>query len=363
MHTKQKNIFSRSFSRKFRQFLIIFFFNIFIIVFFIYGFEYCLKLKDPMLKLPINGRIENKHYTWGNLVVSNEYGFRERDFDTLKPPNTYRIMVLGDSLTWGAGLALKQRYTDLTEKFLNEKNCSFRFEVLNFAIPGGPTVVERDILKEYKRLVDPDLIVLGFCINDPQPEGEDYTIEKENFNKKHRVLIDSIIKKLNCVGLVYTAKAFDKVIYKIAEKLGIIPTWIDGLRRPYSTSSEEWLDFEQALKDIKNMSDEMNLPPPVFTVLNQGLYTDRPTDYADPNEKLRNILELYRKAEKAAAKEGFKSCNHEKEIIAHLSGKILAVNIMDGHPSAELNSVYAKKLSEIIIESIGLPDNKNKIHN
>ena len=62
----------------------------------IFGFEL---LFSPYNYLPINGIVDGKRYTWGHLVENNRYGFREREFQTPKPSGTYRIMVLGDSLT------------------------------------------------------------------------------------------------------------------------------------------------------------------------------------------------------------------------------------------------------------------------
>ncbi|MYH27884.1 MAG: SGNH/GDSL hydrolase family protein [Acidobacteria bacterium] len=126
---------------------------------------------DPHRRLPVNARIDGVRYTWGHRVENNGYGFRERDFTSPKPSGVYRVMVLGDSFTWGAGLAVEERYTAIAEALLNEASHRgrFEFEVLNFGLRAAPTTEERDVLRDYKDLVRPDLIVVGFCINDPQP--------------------------------------------------------------------------------------------------------------------------------------------------------------------------------------------------
>jgi len=62
------------------------------------------------------GRIPKNDFktvTWSHSVVNNALGFREREVRIPKPPSLFRVMVLGDSLTWGAGLATDQRYSDL----------------------------------------------------------------------------------------------------------------------------------------------------------------------------------------------------------------------------------------------------------
>ena len=96
------------------------------------------------------------------------------------------------------------------------------------------------------------------------------------------------------------------------------------------------------------MSDEMKLPPPVFAVLNQGTHTDQPTDYNNPDEELKIYLQWYHQAEKAASELGFAAYGHEKEIASQLSNEILAVNVVDVHPSKELNQLYAKELFDLI---------------
>jgi hypothetical protein len=118
-------------------------------------------------------------------------------------------------------------------------------------------------------------------------------------------------------------------------------------------ASPEWRGFEQALRDIKSISDARGLPSPIFAVLNEGTYTDRPTDYNNPDAALRRRLRWYHQAEAAAAKIGFKTLNFEKDIAQQLSRESLAVNVVDRHPSARLNRIYARKLHEVIAAQIG----------
>lgn len=39
-------------------------------------------------------------------VQLNSWGFREKEFNLVKPNNTYRIAVIGDSITYGQGVAI-----------------------------------------------------------------------------------------------------------------------------------------------------------------------------------------------------------------------------------------------------------------
>jgi lysophospholipase L1-like esterase len=315
----------------------------------LYGFELFLRLTDPAAKLGLDGVYEGRLYTWGHEVVNNRYGFRERQFPVPKPKDTFRIVVLGDSFTWGAGLAVEQRYTNVLEDLLKAKYPQKNTEVLNFGTPGGPTILQRDILRKYKDLAEPDLIILGFCLNDPQPRAQDYSAERERFDRKYGPTLRRIRRGLSFVGLVCMGERLDKAVSRLAEIVGAIPRWQVALQRTYEKNSPEWLAFIIALKDIKTMSDEMALPPPIFAVLNQGTSTDRPTNYSHPDEELKLYLQWYHQAETTAAELGFTTCNYEKEIAAELSHKPIAVNLVDVHPSKELHRVYAEKLAVIVV--------------
>jgi lysophospholipase L1-like esterase len=320
------------------------------------GLEGALRYMDPARGLPLDdeGRTSRRpRYTWGHPVVVNSFGFREREVRVPKPSGTYRIMVLGDSFTWGAGLGVGERYTDLLETALAAHFAERRrLEVLNFGIPGGPTVDERNILRKYKDLVRPDLVVVGFCLNDPQPHDQDYSRERERFENTYGRVLRKVRAGLTELRLSRLGATLDTGAYRLAEVLGIIPVWQVALDRAYEPSSPEWREFERALGDIRRMADEMGLPPPIFAVLNQGTSTVRPTDYEHPDGDLRQLLRWYHQATEAAERAGFVAYGHEREIARELHGQVLAVNVLDGHPSAALNRVYARKLYEVAVPII-----------
>lgn len=297
---------------------------------------------SPYRGLPPDGLIDGERYTWGHRVEDNAYGFRERDFASPKPPGVYRVMVLGDSLTWGVGLAVEERYTAVAEDLLNRRADGARFEVLNFGLTGNPTVVERDILLAYKDLVEPDLIVVGFCSNDPQPGPMNDSVERENLRRSMTgravVRVEVFVRSL---GFPYLARLGRDGFYALAERAGLIPGWQAALQRAYEPSSEEWRGFLRALRDIRGVSDELGLPRPLFAVLTHG---GAPSDYEHPHGDVGRRLAWDRRAEEAARDLGFGAYNHEREIRNRIKDQTLQVNAADEHPSANLNRVYGEKL-------------------
>lgn len=335
--------------KRLKEFMVILLIDILLAATILYSAEYIIKARYG---LPVNRFIKGNVVTYGHRVVNNKYQFRERDFATPKPKGVYRIMVLGDSLTWGPGLAVQERYTKLLEDYLNKEFLGIKIEVLNFGLIAASTIQERDVLKVFKDLVEPDLIIVGFCLNDPQPKEQDYSEEKAKFDATSGKIFRLMSHFLRRLGLTYISDMLDKAVFMFANKIGIIPSWQVALQRTYEKNSKEWICFGSALREIKKMSDSMHLPAPIFSVLNQGTYADKPTDYRNPDENLKLYLKWWHQAEKEAADAGFKTCNFEKEIANQLSEEPLSINELDVHPSARLNHLYAQKLFQIIKRDI-----------
>ncbi len=104
---------------------------------------------------------------YGKLYSTNSYGFRGKEPLAPKPEGTFRIAVVGDSLTMGSGVADDDTYSSVLEEQLNSTHADRRFEVLNMGLNGLPinTIVARRVLRQAPPLA-PDMIVYGYTLND-----------------------------------------------------------------------------------------------------------------------------------------------------------------------------------------------------
>ena len=152
------------------------------------------------------------------------------------------------------------------------------------------------------------------------------------------------MEKVEQLKLEHTADLSRAALDSFIVKVGLVPRWQDAMQRTYEKDSPQWQQFEQALRDIKSISDELDLPQPIFAVLNQGTYTDRPTDYRQPDEELRVFLRWYHQAEQTAAELGFNPLNFEPEFAEQLNDQIMAANLLDLHPSPMMHRIYAQKM-------------------
>jgi lysophospholipase L1-like esterase len=97
---------------------------------------------------------------------TNADGFRGR-LPGAKRPATARVLVLGDSYTFGWAVTEEEVYPQRLEAILRQAGADV--EVLNLGVPGYNTEQERHLLEETLPRYDPDIVVLGYVLNDAEP--------------------------------------------------------------------------------------------------------------------------------------------------------------------------------------------------
>ena len=103
----------------------------------------------------------------GVPVKINALGFRDdRDYGIEKPAGGFRILVLGDSVTFGHGTRSDTTYPYLLEQRLREWKPEIAWQVWNLGVPGYATSQELAYLERIGARYDPDLVIVGFYQND-----------------------------------------------------------------------------------------------------------------------------------------------------------------------------------------------------
>lgn len=101
---------------------------------------------------------------------TNALGYRDRDHAVEKPPGTYRIVVLGDSIAAGLFITdYENTFPALLESGLRQRDIDA--EVINLSVNGYNTQQEVETLKDRGLQFSPDLVVLAFCVNDRRMSG------------------------------------------------------------------------------------------------------------------------------------------------------------------------------------------------
>ena len=108
-------------------------------------------------------------YWQGALQVYNSDGMRMIGSPPPKNPSLFRVLVLGDSMTYGDGIEEWFTYSRQLERLLRGQR--WRVEVANAGISGAQS---EDIVRVARRLIpemQPNLVIYGVCLNDFLPSG------------------------------------------------------------------------------------------------------------------------------------------------------------------------------------------------
>jgi hypothetical protein len=103
-------------------------------------------------------------WSGGAPVHTNSHGFRGPEWAVPKPPGTFRVMVLGDSLSFGNLVAYEDTYAARLRQALQQRGP--RAEVVLAAVGGWDTAQELAFLEQEGLGYQPDVVVLGFFYND-----------------------------------------------------------------------------------------------------------------------------------------------------------------------------------------------------
>lgn len=97
-------------------------------------------------------------------VKTNSLGLRDKEYD-LTQTDAKRILLLGDSYTFGYGVQAEENFDSVLEEMLQQ--AGKRFIVMNTGVNGWGTLQQtlygRDHLEQFR----PDVVVITFCGNDP----------------------------------------------------------------------------------------------------------------------------------------------------------------------------------------------------
>ena len=207
---------------------------------------------------PVRGqRLAPNYDGWfaGVPVHINRLGLRDtREYDLAKRAHTFRILVLGDSVTFGHGSVYEHTYPYLVEQQLKAWRPDVDWQVWNAAVPGYNTSQELDHLKEIGPQFSPDLVVVGFYENDlvdnrpPQQPGWLKTAGAKALSFAQRHIYSIQLYKRVYLQAAWRLSASDK--YR--ERLENVNSEEQELRKTDTLADAE----QQKLTDFDRLTDE-----------------------------------------------------------------------------------------------------------
>jgi len=128
-----------------------------------------LKIKSRYPLLSHEHAPNSEALLYGVNISINSKGWRGDEFDSKKENATYRILMVGDSITLGWGIEENATFSKIIEEKLNENRPLDDFneyEVINMGVGNYNTQMEYAVLKEKGINYDPNLIIVNYYLND-----------------------------------------------------------------------------------------------------------------------------------------------------------------------------------------------------
>ncbi|MGN7611563.1 SGNH/GDSL hydrolase family protein, partial [Magnetococcales bacterium HHB-1] len=180
-------------------------------------------------------------FLMGADVHINSKKLRDREFDYQKPEQTFRILMLGDSVTFGWGVRVQDTVSKLLEHALNAKpDRKHAFEVINTGVGNYNTQMQTDYFFSEGYKYQPNLILLNYFINDAEPRPQ----RTENFWLEHSYAAVYLLGKLD----------------SILRQSSVRKPWQDYYSDLYKPQASGWKIAKKSIKRLAHYSQKNQIP-------------------------------------------------------------------------------------------------------
>ena len=181
---------------------------------------------------------------------TNSHGLRDRD-RAAKQPGARRVLVMGDSYTWGYAVAEEEAYPQAAERLLKERGYS-QIDVINGGIPDYNSRQERKLLEQLMPVYEPDAVILGYVVNDAEPSTAMPTTPDETYRHSTSWFLTELAERLN-------RRLFRRRVLPSAKDTAA-DNYLDG----FDEGSVKWRDSKDALREMRDLCAAAGIS---FTIL------------------------------------------------------------------------------------------------
>jgi lysophospholipase L1-like esterase len=287
--------------------------------------KYAVTLKQPVPDPRLSFvHVPSGHaFLMGVDVSINSQGLRDREYPLVKPPDTYRILLLGDSTTFGWGVREEDTVAKILERSLNHDE-GRPYEVINAGVGNYDTVQEVTYYRERGRAFHPDLVILEYFINDAEPVPR----EQQGFLRDKSYFVAFVVSRAD--GILRVA--------------GRRPDWREYYRSLYADHQPGWQAAQEALGELARTARQDGAAALVALLPELHQIND---EY--PFAREHTLVRA------ASARYALPSL----ELIDGLRGQgpesNLWVTPLDDHPNARANHLIAVQMQHWIVQQRGHP--------
>jgi hypothetical protein len=243
-----------------------------------------------------------------------------------------RVVSLGDSFAWGVGVEFDDTYGQRVERVLSHRRRT-PWQVVNLALPGMNSVAEAAQLAAEGLAYDPDVVALGYVLNDSEDENgaearrvEDW-LEDKREPKSPRLFDRSALYRVVSTRIWATLENRRR---------------IGGYKSMYAPDYPGWIAGRRALRTMGGLCRERGIP---FVVLIFPLFGN-PLDESYP------FAEIHAQVARVAAEAGAKVV----DLLPRYRGLRWDILVVDGtndeHPNEIAHRIAANALLKAIDEVV-----------
>lgn len=287
-------------------------------------YEYSAKTKRLKLMKPLaDMRI------YGARIQTNDQGFRDDEPRIpAKQPGEFRIIVLGDSFTFGPGVEYGHLFTTLLGSRLAKTHPGVK--VINLAVEGYNIIQYEGVLEEVGLQLKPDLVLVGmFPVNDFDMDDYDH----------HRLLADGGQVHLPWYLSLYVYRGYLHRIPEVADK-AVERVLHHGEAHAAGGPDRGWDLNVAALKQIRELALSHHVPLRVALLPHtKGFATQR---------------RIFDRVEQVCAAEHLECFDLLASFeAAGVRDGALVLNAIDSHPNEEYHRLMAAQLAARLEPSLG----------
>ena len=171
-------------------------------------------------------------------IATNNVKLRDRVFSLEHPPVSFRILMLGDSITFGWGVEAEDSVTQQLEQEFMKRFPGRKIDVINAGVGNYNTSMEVSWFLSKGITFKPDMVVLNYFVNDAE------------ITPKRR----SGVLRENSAAFIFLASRFDALRSRYGNN-----DWLRYYRALYKTNAPGWLVAQARIRELAKACKERNI--------------------------------------------------------------------------------------------------------
>ena len=192
----------------------------------------------------------------------NADGFRGDEFDVQS--NNKRVLFIGDSYTFGWGVDQQEVLPYQLEQLLAGPPYAMDVDIYNLGVPGYNTVQEFHLLNQVLDRYSPELVMVGYVMNDAQPQANVHERPSVRYRYVRSWLLAFIKEQYN---------------YYMHEGEAVLATGLNLPDTDFVSSVVEnqpkWVATRQALTDMADLARSRDIPFILVVFPSFNMHLDR----------------------------------------------------------------------------------------